>query len=106
MAGVQWRASDRRNRLQVYGGYVVIDAEEIVRRTSNWEARSTPGRPNCVHRTSSVPCTCTSSGHAVGLDHVRDKRQLMYPRLQADRPDTLGAGDRRGLRKMGKQRCF
>jgi hypothetical protein len=106
VAGVQWRASDRRNRLQVYGGYVVIDAEEIVRRTSNWEAPFDP-RPAELRSPDVVRALYMHEfGHAVGLDHVRDKRQLMYPRLQADRPDTLGAGDRRGLRKMGKQRCF
>jgi hypothetical protein len=106
VAGVQWRASDRRNRRQVFGGYVVIDAKEIVRRTSDWQAPFDP-RPAELRSPDVVRALYMHEfGHAVGLDHVRDKRQLMYPRLQADRPDTLGAGDRKGLRKLGKQRCF
>ena len=70
---MQWRASDRRNRLQVYGGYVVIDAEEIVRRTSNWEA---PVRPQAAElRSPDVVRALYMHEFARGrLDHVRDKR--------------------------------
>ena len=39
-------------------------------------------------------------GHAVGLGHVSDKSQVMYPKLG---PHTsFGAGDKAGLRKVGK----
>ena len=106
VAGVQWRASERRNRRQVFGGYVVIDAKEIVRRTSNWQAPPDPRSAELRSPDVVRALYMHEFGHAVGLDHVRDKRQLMYPRLQADRADTLGAGDRKGLRKLGKQRCF
>lgn len=106
VAGVQWRASWRPGRLQVFSGYVVIDAKEVVRRTSNWlaayDARPVGERSPDLVRSLYMH----EFGHAVGLDHVRDKTQLMFPRLQADRPDQLGAGDRKGLRKLGKQRCF
>lgn len=45
-------------------------------------------------------------GHAVGLDHVRDRRQIMYPRLTRKRA-TFGAGDAHGLRRVGQARsCF
>lgn len=41
-------------------------------------------------------------GHAVGLDHVSDRRQLMSPVM---RPAVfaLGAGDRAGLRRLGRE---
>ncbi len=45
-------------------------------------------------------------GHAVGLQHVKDDAQIMYPTLTRKRA-TWGAGDRHGLRKVGKSAgCF
>ena len=105
VAGVRWR-SNGSNRRQVFGGYVVIDAKEVVRRTDEWE-QPFDARPAAVRSPDVVRSLYMHEfGHAVGLDHVRDKKQLMYPRLQPDRPDQLGAGDRKGLRKLGRQRCF
>lgn len=40
-------------------------------------------------------------GHVMGLDHVRDRRQVMYPSIRDHRP-RWGAGDRRGLRRVGR----
>jgi hypothetical protein len=40
-------------------------------------------------------------GHVMGLDHVRDEGQLMYPTILDHRP-TWGAGDFRGLRQVGR----
>lgn len=40
-------------------------------------------------------------GHSVGLEHVNDKKQLMYPRM-ADY-GSYGAGDRAGLQKVGRK---
>jgi hypothetical protein len=42
-------------------------------------------------------------GHVMGLDHVGDPVQLMYPEIGA--PDGLAAGDLNGLQKLGKARC-
>ena len=42
-------------------------------------------------------------GHVVGLDHVDDPDQLMFPRTTG-RLDW-GAGDRRGLAAMGAGLC-
>jgi hypothetical protein len=42
-------------------------------------------------------------GHLVGLDHVADPTQLMYP--QAGHTRGWGAGDLSGLRKLGSTRC-
>lgn len=45
-------------------------------------------------------------GHAVGLAHVKDKRQIMYRTMTRKRA-TWGAGDYNGLRKVGKAAgCF
>jgi hypothetical protein len=44
-------------------------------------------------------------GHLVGLDHVDDPDQLMYPETTLQVHD-FGAGDRRGLVQLGKGRCF
>ncbi len=44
--------------------------------------------------------------HAVGLKHVKDRAQIMYPTLTRKKA-TWGAGDRNGLRKVGKAAgCF
>ncbi len=43
-------------------------------------------------------------GHLVGLAHVNDTRQLMYPRAEAGRT-TFGPGDLRGLAALGKGAC-
>jgi hypothetical protein len=45
-------------------------------------------------------------GHAVGLEHVRDRKQIMYSTMTRKRA-TWGAGDQNGLRKVGKAAgCF
>lgn len=46
--------------------------------------------------------------HAVGLDHVDDRRQVMNPVTSATNPLTrLSAGDLRGLNRVGVQAgCF
>ena len=40
-------------------------------------------------------------GHMVGLQHVGDPAQIMYPTLTAGAPGELGAGDRNGLAAVG-----
>lgn len=42
-------------------------------------------------------------GHVVGLDHVDDPVQLMYPEIGA--PDGLAAGDLTGLYKLHSAPC-
>lgn len=44
-------------------------------------------------------------GHLLGLDHVDDELQLMYPHA-TDGPVVWGEGDRRGLRALGEGDCL
>jgi len=41
-------------------------------------------------------------GHTVGLDHVSDRHELMYPTLLASGPNGYAAGDRAGLVRLGR----
>lgn len=43
-------------------------------------------------------------GHLVGLAHVNDPTQIMFPRVQPG-VTTFGLGDLRGLAKLGSGRC-
>ena len=104
IAGISWRQSTAAARVDY--GYVIIDAKEVARKTnattSPFDPRPATERPPDVVRSLYMH----EFGHAVGLTHVRDKKQLMFPRLLPQRADTLGPGDLRGLRKLGNQRCF
>jgi hypothetical protein len=42
-------------------------------------------------------------GHVMGLEHVDDPGQLMYPEIGA--PDGLAAGDLNGLQALGGAPC-
>jgi hypothetical protein len=42
-------------------------------------------------------------GHALGLGHVQDQRQVMYPTMRPNRA-LLGAGDLSGMEKVGTNR--
>jgi matrixin len=41
-------------------------------------------------------------GHVVGLDHVGDRKQVMYPLVSKSSPAKYAAGDLAGLRRIGK----
>jgi hypothetical protein len=41
-------------------------------------------------------------GHLLGLGHVSDPREIMYPEVLAHGPSHYGAGDRAGLRRLGR----
>jgi hypothetical protein len=103
-AGVNWRSVGARH--QITKGYVVIDAEDVVSQTTAWQVppdtRPAGERPPDLLRALYMH----EFGHAVGLEHVQDKGQLMFPTISPSRPDVLGSGDLEGLRKLGSQRCF
>jgi hypothetical protein len=41
-------------------------------------------------------------GHVMGLDHASRRSQIMYPSLNSSTPAHYGAGDRAGLKKLGR----
>ena len=46
-------------------------------------------------------------GHAMGLNHVTDPRQLMYPVIMSRSRAAYGPGDLAGLRRLGRtQGCL
>jgi hypothetical protein len=75
-------------------GEVVLDTPEIT---------SLLAQPYGADRVRGV--VLHELGHLVGLDHVEDPGELMYPKAYADRV-TFGPGDLRGLAALGSGRCF
>ncbi len=79
------------DRDQYFGGIVVVDAD----------ATSAPG---FGWRYAHGSVLLHELGHIIGLGHVRDPRELLY---SGPHPDpsvrTYAAGDREGLRLLGRQ---
>lgn len=104
VAGILWTTAPGSNRAEVRRGYVVIDADDV--RDKVGAQRPDP-RPAIERGQDIVRALYMHEfGHAVGLEHVSDRRQLMYPQLVQGRPDAFGPGDSAGLRALGRQRCF
>lgn len=72
-------------------GWVVLDVTGFLRLRSGFGAGLTQGNV-VLHELA----------HSMGLDHVRDARQIMYPTLTPSAPSGYGAGDRAGLAKLGR----
>jgi hypothetical protein len=82
------------DQLALVSGQVVLDADQL------GEVLSLNGG-----RAVAVATITHELGHLVGLAHVSDQRQLMYP---SARPlvATFGRGDLTGLAALGLGRCF
>ena len=104
VAGVQWTTAGRSERIT--SGYVVIDAAEAAAHTTTWQ-QPFDARPATERRPDPLRALYMHEfGHALGLEHVDDSRQIMYPQVSSSRPDTYGSGDRAGLQTLGSQACF
>jgi len=80
---------------QITSGHVLIDSTQEGRRPVGFGRGATRGEL-LMH----------AIGHAVGLRHVNDQRQVMHPRMQP-RSARWGAGDLAGLAKLGaSQGCL
>jgi hypothetical protein len=73
-------------------GFVVIDAPDMLRRTRTGYGTGARRTNLMVHEL----------GHAMGLQHVNDTRQQMYPMLSSLSPKGFASGDRAGLARIGK----
>ncbi len=73
-------------------GQVVLDREQL-------------SAVNLPERDAARAIVQHELGHVVGLDHVTDRSQLMFSESEFDVRD-FGAGDLRGLRRLGLGRCY
>lgn len=73
-------------------GFVVLDTPQAL---AQMKGGFGPG----VRRTNLV---MHELGHAVGLQHVSDTHQLMYPTLRSSTPSGFAAGDKAGLSRVGR----
>jgi hypothetical protein len=91
-AGSSWRSLGDGPRVYVTGT-VSLDAPQLA---------DVLGRSD--GRELAVAIVAHEIAHLVGLSHVDDPTQLMYPEAQQDVTD-LGAGDRTGLARVGSGLC-
>jgi hypothetical protein len=73
-------------------GFVVIDTPQMLQQTKG-------GLGTGLRRSNLL---AHELGHAVGLEHVSDTHQQMYPVLRSTSPKLFAAGDRTGLAKVGR----
>jgi hypothetical protein len=73
-------------------GFVVIDTPQMLAQTKG-------GTGTGLRRSNLL---AHELGHAVGLQHVSDTHQQMYPSMRTASPTLFYTGDRAGLVKVGK----
>ena len=96
IGGPRWQSNGR-----IIDGYVVLNPKTS-RRLANGFGRG----PREGYQGTLGQLMMHELGHAVGLQHVRDRAQIMYPTLTRKKA-TWGAGDLNGLQKVGRRAgCF
>jgi hypothetical protein len=83
-------------QLVLVSGHVTLDAEQ----TNELLTKTLLGGRSVV-----IATITHELGHLVGLGHVTDPRQLMYPTARPMTSD-FGSGDLTGLSALGSGRCF
>lgn len=73
-------------------GFVVVDTPQLL-------AQTVGGYGTGLRRANLLS---HELGHAMGLKHVSDTRQQMYPIIRSASPKFLYTGDRSGLARVGK----
>ena len=79
-------------RIAIQRGFVVIDTPQMLRMTVGGYGAGSRRTNLLLHEL----------GHAMGLQHVTDTRQQMYPTLRSTSPNGLAAGDLAGLARVGR----
>jgi hypothetical protein len=93
--------TDRGHRGEIVKGFVQLDAA-LNRRLADGFGTG----PRRGYQGTKGQLLMHEIAHAVGLDHVGDRRQILYPALTRKRA-VFGAGDRNGLQRVGERRaCF
>ena len=92
-AGGNFLLDGSTSSTQIGGGWVTINVATVKRVTKRKKTRG-EARQLYLHEL----------GHALGLGHVKDRRQAMYPSTTASQ--KYGAGDRNGLRQLASAPCF
>lgn len=87
----KWRDDTGWHRPRIVSGAVVLNAAQ--------NDRFRPGFGPGVTRGSLL---LHELGHAVGLGHVSDRDQIMYPVMVATDESAFGPGDKAGLRAVGE----
>lgn len=90
-----WQSTSASGRLvagaAIGRSWVVLDRDGLARLRPGFGAGATRGNV-ILHEL----------GHSVGLEHVTDRRQLMFPSLSSAAPNGYAAGDRAGLVALGR----
>lgn len=90
MGGTIYKKWGQPQKAVIGKGFVVIDSAKTRRIRKGFGRGATRG--NLVLH---------ELGHVVGLNHAKNRRQLMYPILTNRTPAGYARGDRRGLRRVG-----
>jgi hypothetical protein len=90
-AAQSWTKDGRSHDLRIIGGFAIFNAATFRDLRSGFGRGETSGQL-ILHEL----------GHAMGLEHVGTKSQIMYPRLMTRDDTAYAAGDRTGLSKVGR----
>lgn len=94
VGGQRWMIWGNSKPAQVLFGYVIIDANKA----ANMIAWPSPRRSPSVSEIDTL--YSHELGHALGLRHTQDRYQVMYPQVEPQLPNRLGAGDIAGLKAL------
>ncbi|MBT0771379.1 matrixin family metalloprotease [Kineosporia sp. J2-2] len=86
-----WYGGTQGEGAAVMRGYVVLEAKAIQKLKTGFGSGL---------RQSNV--ILHELGHASGLEHVKDRKQQMYPTLTTASPSGFARGDLTGLKKVGR----
>lgn len=87
-----WSKSSGGYGAAIVDGFVVLDTADMAGLKKGFGKGQTQGNV-ILHEL----------GHVMGLRHVKDSTQQMYPTLKTSAPNGYAVGDRAGLKKVGRK---